>query len=142
MTIYFGFPFQPYEIHKQFMDHVYETLENGKIGIFESPTGTGKSLSLICSCLSWLADFERKTKEELTKIQPWWKKPTIVLSRVPTCNGAGTASQCSTRSSTRCLAAELEKDSKHSENSDNFDWLDSYDQVRENKQKLLETKRN
>ena len=36
----FPFPFEPYEIQKDFMYHLYQTLEKGKIGIFESPTGT------------------------------------------------------------------------------------------------------
>ena len=36
----FPFPFQPYDIQKDFMREVYTTLESGQIGIFESPTGT------------------------------------------------------------------------------------------------------
>eukprot|EP01102_Stenamoeba_stenopodia_P013873 TRINITY_DN4548_c0_g1_i3.p2 TRINITY_DN4548_c0_g1~~TRINITY_DN4548_c0_g1_i3.p2 ORF type:complete len:124 (+),score=33.86 TRINITY_DN4548_c0_g1_i3:93-464(+) len=36
------FPFDPYEIQQQFMDNLYRTLEDGGVGIFESPTGTGK----------------------------------------------------------------------------------------------------
>lgn len=32
-------PFTPYEIQQQFMNGVYDCLENGKVGIFESPTG-------------------------------------------------------------------------------------------------------
>ena len=32
-------PFKPYTIQKQFMDGVYDCLEKGKVGIFESPTG-------------------------------------------------------------------------------------------------------
>lgn len=39
----FEFPFTPYNIQLDFMHQLYETIENGKIGIFESPTGTGKS---------------------------------------------------------------------------------------------------
>ncbi|XP_060046290.1 ATP-dependent DNA helicase DDX11 isoform X2 [Erinaceus europaeus] len=62
--IHFPFPFTPYSIQKDFMAELYRVLENGKIGIFESPTGTGKSLSLICGALSWLRDFEQKQREE------------------------------------------------------------------------------
>ncbi|XP_033615327.1 ATP-dependent DNA helicase DDX11 [Fukomys damarensis] len=62
--IHFPFPFPPYSIQKDFMAELYRVLEAGKIGIFESPTGTGKSLSLICGALSWLRDFERKKQQE------------------------------------------------------------------------------
>lgn len=51
----FNHPFEPYDIQLEFMRAVNETLTGGyKIGIFESPTGTGKTLSLICSTISWL----------------------------------------------------------------------------------------
>ncbi|XP_075711853.1 ATP-dependent DNA helicase DDX11 isoform X2 [Rhinoderma darwinii] len=58
----FPFPFQPYLIQEQFMTELYRVLEDGKVGIFESPTGTGKSLSLICGSLAWLRDFEEKKR--------------------------------------------------------------------------------
>uniref|UniRef100_UPI0037E969B7 ATP-dependent DNA helicase DDX11 isoform X2 n=1 Tax=Semicossyphus pulcher TaxID=241346 RepID=UPI0037E969B7 len=46
------------------MQALYSVLDQGKVGIFESPTGTGKSLSLICGALSWLTDYEEKRKKE------------------------------------------------------------------------------
>lgn len=42
------------------MSTVYQILEDGKVGILESPTGTGKSLSLICGSLTWLRDHKGK----------------------------------------------------------------------------------
>ncbi|EQC25734.1 hypothetical protein SDRG_16396 [Saprolegnia diclina VS20] len=50
----FGFPFPPYSIQESLMKELYEAIDERKIGIFESPTGTGKSLSLICGTLTWL----------------------------------------------------------------------------------------
>ena len=46
------------------MQAVYDCIEQGKVGIFESPTGTGKSLSLICGSLTWLREHKRKQFDE------------------------------------------------------------------------------
>ncbi|KAI9489392.1 helicase C-terminal domain-containing protein [Zychaea mexicana] len=59
----YGFPYQPYTIQNDFMNSLYTTLSQGKIGIFESPTGTGKSLSLICGSLRWLKDQDNPDTE-------------------------------------------------------------------------------
>ena len=60
----FHHPYEPYDIQLQFMNAVYDCLENSRVGIFESPTGTGKSLSLICGSLTWLRDHKRQTFNE------------------------------------------------------------------------------
>ncbi|KZF21810.1 ATP-dependent RNA helicase CHL1 [Xylona heveae TC161] len=60
----FHHPYTPYEIQLQFMNAVYSCLEDGKVAILESPTGTGKSLSLICGSLTWLRNHKRKEFEE------------------------------------------------------------------------------
>ncbi|XP_034176397.1 ATP-dependent DNA helicase DDX11 [Osmia lignaria lignaria] len=62
----FPFPFSPYSIQVQFMKELYNCLENAKLGIFESPTGTGKSMSIICGALKWLLDHEELQKNQLT----------------------------------------------------------------------------
>ena len=50
------------------MRALFETLEAGQFGIFESPTGTGKSLSLICGALTWFLQREKRRIEELEEI--------------------------------------------------------------------------
>jgi hypothetical protein len=82
----FPFPYTPYDIQRDFMRNLYEVLENGGLGIFESPTGTvcryilvrakpshiascehnawhlqGKSQSIICGALAWLKDHEERS---------------------------------------------------------------------------------
>ncbi|XP_034946686.1 ATP-dependent DNA helicase DDX11 [Chelonus insularis] len=61
----FPFPFPPYDIQKNFMKNLYSCLDNGSLGIFESPTGTGKSLSIICGAFKWLVDYEKHYKDSL-----------------------------------------------------------------------------
>lgn len=58
----FPFPFPPYPIQADFMKNLYTCLENGKLGIFESPTGTGKTLAIICGAIKWLIDHEERQK--------------------------------------------------------------------------------
>lgn len=36
----FHHPFEPYAIQKAFMSSLFDCLERGQIGIFESPTGS------------------------------------------------------------------------------------------------------
>ncbi|PLB51738.1 ATP-dependent RNA helicase CHL1 [Aspergillus steynii IBT 23096] len=63
----FNHPYSPYEIQLQFMRALYASLEEGKVAIFESPTGEGKSLSLICGSLTWLRDHKRRAFQELVE---------------------------------------------------------------------------
>ncbi|GMF90765.1 unnamed protein product [[Candida] boidinii] len=49
------------------MKSIYDTIDNGyKLGLFESPTGTGKTLSIICSTMTWLRI--QRQKENATKL--------------------------------------------------------------------------
>ncbi|GBP43640.1 Regulator of telomere elongation helicase 1 homolog [Eumeta japonica] len=49
-----SFPFEPYDVQKAYMERVIECLQNNTNALLESPTGTGKTLSLLCSSLAWL----------------------------------------------------------------------------------------
>ncbi|KAG8379953.1 hypothetical protein BUALT_Bualt07G0143200 [Buddleja alternifolia] len=51
-----AFPYKPYSIQLDFMKFLYQSLDRGGISMLESPTGTGKTLSMICSALQWLVD--------------------------------------------------------------------------------------
>lgn len=51
-----AFPYEPYSIQLDFMNFLYQSLDRGGISMLESPTGTGKTLSMICSSLQWLVD--------------------------------------------------------------------------------------
>ena len=66
----FNFPFEtPYSIQVELMRNLYNTLTNGKCGLFESPTGTGKSLSVICGALTWLNNNPHLSSSILQKEQ-------------------------------------------------------------------------
>jgi chromosome transmission fidelity protein 1 len=63
-TEFSAFPYPPYAIQQQFMQQLYCTVEQGNVGLFESPTGTGKTLSVICSVLQWLLDTQELLKQQ------------------------------------------------------------------------------
>lgn len=47
------FPFSPYKCQEDYMGHVIRALQSKQNAILESPTGTGKTLCLLCSVLAW-----------------------------------------------------------------------------------------
>ena len=59
------FPYRPYGTQMAFMGRVIYTLDRAQRdgrchALLESPTGTGKSLSLLCSTLAWQQNFAAK----------------------------------------------------------------------------------
>ncbi|KAG2758164.1 DNA repair helicase [Suillus brevipes Sb2] len=74
-----AFPYDPpYSIQIDLMRHVYTSIEKRQVTIVESPTGTGKTLSLLCSSLSWLVDEKDRGRkgqllqQSLSSAAPSW----------------------------------------------------------------------
>ena len=59
----YGFPFPPYGLQLQLMNDLTRCLDDGGVGVFESPTGTGKSLSLLCAALRWQLDQQEREQD-------------------------------------------------------------------------------
>ena len=52
--VHVAFPFEPYPSQLVFMERVIETLQAAnRNALLESPTGTGKTLCLLCATLAW-----------------------------------------------------------------------------------------
>lgn len=68
MSQQFSFPYQAYPEQQQLMQQIFSCIEESGVGCFESPTGTGKTLSTICSTFTWLEEAE-KTQMEIN-LQP------------------------------------------------------------------------
>lgn len=64
-----NFPFTPYDIQVEYMRKVLESLDGAKNALLESPTGTGKTLSLLCSSLGWLE--KAKAAAQVAKLQSY-----------------------------------------------------------------------
>ncbi|GBE62396.1 chromosome transmission fidelity 1 [Babesia ovata] len=52
----FKLPFEAYPSQKKFMQDAYTCFEESRFGLFESPTGSGKTIAILCSVLTWLRD--------------------------------------------------------------------------------------
>ncbi|CUT99326.1 regulator of telomere length splice variant [Echinococcus multilocularis] len=64
------FPHEPYECQKSYMQSVVNALSQRRHAILESPTGTGKTLCLLCASLGWLE--YSLAQQQLKRLeQPW-----------------------------------------------------------------------
>lgn len=64
-----SFPFEPYDIQKAYMEKVIDTLQNETNAVLESPTGTGKTLSLLCSTLAWLVQKKAQNQANIHSLE-------------------------------------------------------------------------
>ncbi len=58
------FPHQPYGVQFSFMGKVVVALEKQQNALLESPTGSGKTLSLLCSSLAWQAHQRQRVHQD------------------------------------------------------------------------------
>ncbi|KAK4469498.1 hypothetical protein MN116_007044 [Schistosoma mekongi] len=105
---FIDFPYpKPYSQQLTLMQTVYKTLESNCCGIFESPTGTGKSLSLLTATLRWLLDYNEKQMNLLHNLQSKLK-----------------------------LMNNTNNDENKENNSKEYDWIVEYDKNRLLKQQI------
>ena len=61
------FPYEPYPQQRDLMLSIYDSISQKRSGCFESPTGTGKSLSVLCAALHWQRLHENAILRACTK---------------------------------------------------------------------------
>uniref|UniRef100_A0A8C5F3L2 Regulator of telomere elongation helicase 1 n=1 Tax=Gadus morhua TaxID=8049 RepID=A0A8C5F3L2_GADMO len=89
-----NFPFTPYECQNDYMSKVIECLQQKVNGVLESPTGTGKTLCLLCATLAWRDHFKdtisaRKITERLKGAEMFPDMPVATWGTAAT-DGDGT----------------------------------------------------
>ncbi|KAF9984021.1 Fanconi anemia group J protein [Mortierella antarctica] len=68
------FPFVPYQSQQDMMSKIVEALQKKENALLESPTGSGKSLALLCGALAWLETEKENRRKE-------WKVKTEALEK-------------------------------------------------------------
>nr|XP_039264154.1 regulator of telomere elongation helicase 1-like [Styela clava] len=72
------FPFKPYLVQIKYMESVIKSLQTGKNALLESPTGTGKTLCLLCATMAWRRlEIKKRTVEK--SLIPDGKEPDYPL---------------------------------------------------------------
>ncbi|CDF34629.1 unnamed protein product [Chondrus crispus] len=70
----FSFPGTPYSVQTELMTAIHSAITDRHIALLESPTGTGKTLSIICASLTWLQQNRLPVSEEAANStdEPSW----------------------------------------------------------------------
>ncbi|CAD8098779.1 unnamed protein product [Paramecium sonneborni] len=63
------FPHKPYDVQINYMKSVVQTLDGKFNALLESPTGTGKTLSLLCASLGWLQKHRKEQQKSNNPIK-------------------------------------------------------------------------
>ncbi|KAF9138078.1 Fanconi anemia group J protein [Mortierella sp. GBA39] len=63
------FPFTPYKSQQDMMSKIVEALQTQENALLESPTGSGKSLALLCGALAWLQNEKMRNEEHRKEIR-------------------------------------------------------------------------
>ena len=71
------FPHQAYGVQLSFMAKLLQTLRAEENALLEAPTGSGKTLSLLCSALAW----QEKVK--------WDRQVKLLLNKLVRLNSSG-----------------------------------------------------
>ncbi|GAQ79984.1 Helicase [Klebsormidium nitens] len=58
------FPFSAYDCQLVYMERVIQALQTGQNALLESPTGTGKTLCLLCATLAWRESLKTANKPQ------------------------------------------------------------------------------
>ncbi|CAF0744230.1 unnamed protein product [Didymodactylos carnosus] len=72
------FPYEAYTCQLSYMEKVIKCLKEEKNGILESPTGTGKTLCLLCASLAWLQSYKQHCSQN--QREPTGKRLTEKLN--------------------------------------------------------------
>lgn len=63
------FPYDAYPCQLDYMTAVITALENSQNALLESPTGTGKTLCLLCATLGWRESLRRRAKAAAQEVK-------------------------------------------------------------------------
>lgn len=93
------FPREPYQCQIEYMRKVLQALSSGKNALLESPTGTGKTLALLCSTLAWQKHLRGKSNQSPQEISIQGGKVLGYSSEVNVAQPLGAASSAADKAS-------------------------------------------
>lgn len=64
-----SFPYDAYPCQLEYMGKVIQALQNKQNALLESPTGTGKTLCLLCASLAWRESLKKVAAEKAQQLK-------------------------------------------------------------------------
>lgn len=85
-----SFPYDAYPCQLEYMDKVIQALQNRQNALLESPTGTGKTLCLLCASLAWRDSLKKVAAEKAQQLKENRQEDggTVQALKVCVCRGA------------------------------------------------------